>query len=57
MGVLCKQQKFLGYQFVFNNGLTKNNKFHILAAAISWPSHKEDSDYGIVFLSKFGREG
>ena len=44
-------------QSIFNNWLAKNQKFHILAAAISWPSLEDGSDYGIIFILKFVREG
>ncbi|KIL63702.1 hypothetical protein M378DRAFT_654743 [Amanita muscaria Koide BX008] len=40
-------------QSVFNGWLAENNKFHILAAAITWP-RRLDSDAGIIFISKFG---
>jgi hypothetical protein len=41
-------------QSVFNGWLAENNKFHILAAAITWPQPL-DSDSGIIFISKFGK--
>ena len=44
-------------QSIFNNWLAENQKFHILAAAISWPSLEDGSDYGIIFISKFVRGG
>lgn len=40
-------------QSVFNGWLAKNKKFHILAAAITWP--RPLGDAGIVFISKFGK--
>lgn len=39
----------------FNGWLTENNKFHILAATITWP-RRLDSDTGIMFISKFEKE-
>ena len=41
-------------QSVYNGWLAENNKFHILAAVITWP-RPLDSDSGIVFISKFAR--
>jgi hypothetical protein len=41
-------------QSVFNGWLAANNKFHILAAAITWPQPL-DSDSGIIFISKFAK--
>jgi hypothetical protein len=41
-------------QSVFNGWLAEKNKFHILAATISWPQPL-DNDAGIVFISKFGK--
>src|ERR1700734_3445519 len=41
-------------QSVFNGWLAENNKFHILAAAVTWPQPL-DSDSGIIFISKFGK--
>ena len=42
---------------MFNGWLANNNKFHILAAGITWPRPIDD-DFGIIFISKFvkGRE-
>ena len=39
-------------QSVFNGWLAENNKFHILAAAVTWPEPL-DRDFGIIFISKF----
>lgn len=44
-------------QSMFNNWLAENKIFHILAAAISWPSLEDGSDYGIIFISTFVRGG
>jgi hypothetical protein len=40
----------------FNGWLAAHNKFHILAAAVTWP-RRLDSDFGIIFISKFERGG
>jgi hypothetical protein len=40
----------------FNGWLAEHNKFHILAAAITWP-RRLDSDFGIIFISKFAKGG
>ncbi|KIM81193.1 hypothetical protein PILCRDRAFT_821646 [Piloderma croceum F 1598] len=37
-----------------NGWLAEHNKFHILAAAITWP-RRLDSDFGIIFISKTTR--
>jgi len=43
-------------QSIFNGWLAENNKYHILAAVVTWP-RPLDSDAGIIFISKFIKGG
>lgn len=43
---------YVHLQNVFNRWLAENNRFHILAAIITWPQPL-GSDAGIIFICKF----
>ena len=56
IGLIVGEDSVIGnahLQSTFNGWLADKKKFHILAAAITWPPRSPDSVFGIVFISKF----